>query len=234
MTHYKIITDLPRLEEFIEWLPELNDSEAFYLELFCRRKYDQKMPSSKTYNLMRHVAKKSNLLSMIQRFEVPLGSYYLKGEKVSQESLAMYITINPRCLKKATFGLMKSLVDQISNDNKYSPYSLSMTEIHRAKSKSRFVMFDLDDYSHLDAEATFRIASKIVNRESLSLLRTHGGYHLLVKIDAVTATGNWYSSIASEMKADQSGDIMTPIPGCIQGGMTPKMEYYNGSYATIS
>ena len=37
--NYKIISDPDALKEFIEWLPELEDNEKFYLSLFARKKY---------------------------------------------------------------------------------------------------------------------------------------------------------------------------------------------------
>lgn len=221
MSHYKLITDLPKLTEFVEWLPELEDSEIYYVELFCRRKYDPNMPSSKTYNLMRKTAKKKNLINIIQRFEVPLGSYYLKDTPVSQESLALYININPRCMKKATFSLMRDLVTKVEQGGRYSPESLAMTNIHKSKAKSRFVMFDIDEVKKEEIPGIIDRTAEIVDREAISTVETNSGCHVLVKLEKVTTSGNWFQKIKKELDADQCADIMTPVPGCYQGGFTP-------------
>jgi hypothetical protein len=39
MTNYQLITDLEKLKDFIEWLPDLGPHEKFYLALFGRNKY---------------------------------------------------------------------------------------------------------------------------------------------------------------------------------------------------
>ena len=41
---YKIIHDINKLQEYINWLPDLNESEMFYGCLFARKKYCSSVP----------------------------------------------------------------------------------------------------------------------------------------------------------------------------------------------
>jgi len=37
--NYKIIKDEKELKKFIDWLPQLEDGQKFYISLFARKKY---------------------------------------------------------------------------------------------------------------------------------------------------------------------------------------------------
>jgi hypothetical protein len=39
----------------------------------------------------------------------------------------------------------------------------------------------------------------------------------------VSKVKNWHPKIVEIMKPDQTGDILSPIPGCVQGSHIPKM-----------
>jgi len=158
--------------------------------------------------------------------EVPLGAYNLRGVGVSQESLAVYISTNPRCRKKATFNLIKTLVDKVQNNAELRPHSAALTEIHRAKSRANFVTFDIDvDNPLIKANSEqFDQVIELVGREAVSLIKTRGGYHLLVEPKKVVSEiKNWHPRIVEITQPDQTGDILSPIPGCVQGGHTVQM-----------
>lgn len=226
-THYQIIKNELAVRDFAAWLPPLVDDECYYIELFCRRKYDQTMPQSKTYNLTRRiVTNPDSLVNSLRMMEVPLGAYNLRGVGVSQESLAVYISTNPRCRKKATFNLIKTLVDKVQNNAELRPHSAALTEIHRAKSRANFVTFDIDvDNPLIKANSEqFDQVIELVGREAVSLIKTRGGYHLLVEPKKVVSEiKNWHPRIVEITQPDQTGDILSPIPGCVQGGHTVQM-----------
>ena len=58
--NYKIITDEAKLKEFIDWLPDLREDECYYIALFCRKKYTDKLKSDKL-QLKRVTSKKENI-----------------------------------------------------------------------------------------------------------------------------------------------------------------------------
>ena len=101
MQNYKIIADEAQLKAFIEWLPELEKDEIYYVSLFARKKYDTTgtLKADKG-QLKRFSSRKDRLFEKIKHLERPIGTYTHEGQAVSNESLALYITVNPRSLTK--------------------------------------------------------------------------------------------------------------------------------------
>ena len=115
MTHYKIITDEAELDRFISFLPELTDTEVYYLCLFGRHKYCEEFPNTKDNGqLVRVATRKEDIKEKIRKMEVPVGAYsYKNGVIAPQESLAVYIGLNPRSLVKANKKLLIELATRI-------------------------------------------------------------------------------------------------------------------------
>ena len=228
--NYQIIKDEDLLRWFIEWLPELKENETFYVCLFARSKYTKNeagengIPHIKSdkAQLKRFTSKKEDLFTKIKQLECPIGSYQQKGGIiVPQEALALYITPNPRDMYRAMFSSIRHLTTCIQNTNKnVNPHQEVMSEIQRTKSRTCFVDFDIDDKSvNLQEEL-----KSIINPGAYEILETRGGYHLLVKPDKVNLEykKTWHQNISKIGAVDQTGDQMIPVPGCSQGGFTPK------------
>ena len=217
--NYKIILDEDLLKNYIEWLPELSEDECFYGCLFGRKKYCKSIPwpgSDKT-QLKRFTAKKENLLFKIKQLECPVGSYEIKGQPIPQDALALYLQINPRNLWKATIRSIGQLAKVIECSGRSSnPHQEVLSEIQRSSSKKKYIIFDLDvkDFSALK-ECTSIVDNKC------EVIETRGGYHILVIADKMKEFHNkkWYQELSS--KCDVTGDNMSPVPGCIQGGFMP-------------
>jgi hypothetical protein len=54
-------------------------------------------------------------------------------------------------------------------------------------------------------------------------METRGGFHIFVPTEKTNLITNkqWYKYVAEF--CDVTGDNMSPIPGCVQGGFCPKM-----------
>ena len=233
--NYTIITDQDALLSFIEWLPDLEVHESFYLCLFARSKYVKGiavLPHIKTdkAQLKRFTSNKERLFDKIRQLECPLGSYKQKDLIVPQEALALYITINPRDFIKANTASVRKLLDlALQPYNGFHPYQEVMSEIQKAKSRSEFVTFDFDvDKEQISAE---QLKSKInfINTEALNVVETRGGYHVIIRPNAVwdTCKKDWYNKMRLILALysddhDNAGDIMLPVPGTSQGMFTPK------------
>lgn len=239
MENYKILLDHEQFEMFNNWLPELNDNETFYCCLFARSKYTKDIISlphirSDKAQLKRFTSNKDRLLSKIKQLECPIGAYKQKEIEVPQQALALYISINPRCFIKATKKSLHKLVDLITQPyNGFHPYQEVMSEIQKAKSKSRFVSFDFD----VDKNFFYEIYNKIdfINLDSLSVVETRGGFHFIVRVDKVNIlyTKNWYTKMSDLLNnyssdKDNKGDIMLPIVGTYQGGLCVKFKVIDG------
>lgn len=218
--NYKIITDEQILKDFIEWLPELKQDEKFYFCLFARNKYCKELTHIKSdkAQLKRFVSDKDRLFYKIKQLECELGSYRQKEIGVPQEALALYMTPNPRSMLKSTVNTMVKLAQSIRDQNiAMNPHQEALSEIQKAKSRTCYVDFDIDDKIPTKEEV-----ANIVNLEAVTFLKSRGGLHLLVDPSKVELKfkNSFYKNLMQ--LADQSGDIMIPVPGCYQGGFTPK------------
>lgn len=193
------------------------------------------LASSDKTQLRRLVSSKADLCSKIKQLECPVGSYTTKsGDIIPDSAIAIYITINPRCLRKATVEGIRCLAANIGKDldggmktTCLNPHSEILSVIHRAKSRSCFVDFDIDhgegdNKSSMSLDEIKKKTIDIVGKEAPTFLVTRGGVHVLVQPKLVVSdTKNWHPIICKTLSCDQIGDLMIPIPGCNQGGFTP-------------
>jgi hypothetical protein len=222
MENYKIIADEEKLQEFIDWLPPLGQSEGYYLQLFGRKKYlkdgDIHIQSGQQ-SLARLVCKKEEIVDKVKKLQVPLGLYKNRDVALPQECLALYITINPRCHERAAKNLLKVLADRITKPYEfYNVYQLAMTELHKACGKQYFVAFDFDFVDFSEIRDTIK---ETLNESAYKVVKTRGGFHLIVMIDKIgdRFKKHWYKTISGlgpDVKGHQ--EMLLPVVGTFQGG----------------
>lgn len=233
--NYQIIKDRTLLNEFIDWLPDLQDHEKFYYCCFSRKKYVEdksKIPNSSTdkNQLKRGLSDKERLPEKLWQLEVPYGAYTNRTTKgpIPQESLAVYITPNPRDCKKATLNGIIGLVNAIKNNHsRFNPHQEILSDIHRTAGKKKYLLFDIDS---LD-ENIIKKAIDIVDGHC-SVIRTRGGFHLHVHLDKVKEISRplWHNILTNIKEVDVTGDNMSPIVGCTQGDFVPYFYFKNGEF----
>jgi len=230
--NHKIINNHTAFKEFIQWLPELEQYERYYLCLQARKKYMPSLKSSDKTQLRRIVTKKEDIYHKVFQLESRIGAYTTKDKTpIPDQAIALYITINPRCLRKATITGIQSLTKAIANDldngmkrNCPNPHSEIMSAIHKAKSRTCFVDFDIDQPNDNLKEIKNKM-NAIVGHAATSYIVTRGGVHVLVNPQQVISkTKNWHPIVCRTLNSDQTGDLMIPVPGCNQGGFTPRLE----------
>jgi len=219
--NYKIITDEKLLKDFIEWLPELKQDEKYYFCLFARNKYCKELTHIKSdkAQLKRFVSDKDRLFWKIKQLECEIDSYRQKEIPVPQEALALYMTVNPRSMLKATVNTMVKLAQSIRDQNiNMNAHQEALSEIQKAKSRTCFVDFDVDNKDSLK-----EISEQLDNQfNEYHILESRGGYHVMVNPEKVKQEfkNSWYNTF--KRYSDQTGDIMIPVVGTYQGGFTPK------------
>jgi hypothetical protein len=62
-----------------------------------------------------------------------------------------------------------------------------------------------------------------VNKEAMTVLKTRGGFHLLVELAKIDKqlVKTWYPRLTGIAGVDIKGDNLVPVPGCCQGGFVP-------------
>lgn len=228
--NYNIIKDKEKLLEFINWLPELNEDEKYYLCLFARNKYCKELTHIKSdkAQLKRFVSNKERMFDKISQLEIELGRYKQAQFKVPETALALYITFNPRNMFKATVNTMVKLAQSIRDKNvNMNPHQEAMSEIQKSKSRTCWVDFDIDDKGSnkiLYEEHLKKIVySNVGNAAEVKFLESRGGYHVLINPSTVEHQfkNSFYQNMTKIKKCDQSGDLMIPVPGTNQGGFIP-------------
>ena len=231
--NYQIIKDPEKLREFINWLPNLQSNETYYICLMVRSKYCVNFPHirSDKIQVKRFTSNKERLYEKIAQLECSEGTYYQREHPIPQEGLAIYITSNPRDMERASKNGLIRLANLITQPyNGYNPQQEMMSEIQKAGGIKYYVDFDFDNTTKLPEEeyltyVTEQLGGRI-NPECVYLLQTRGGVHVLIDLGKVDSYYNktWYNSIKSIKGCDQvSSDNMIPIPGCTQGGFVPKL-----------
>lgn len=221
---YQLIMDEKALREYIEWLPDCAENEQFYCCLFMRKKYCKDVPwiKSDKGQLKRFTSTKAKLYDKIAQLECKVGAFKFDEHDVPQESLALYMSPNPRDLWKATVRSIGQLAKVLECNGKNSnPHQEVMSEIQRCAGTRKFVMFDIDEKDDTVLQNTIDIVDGYCD-----VVETRGGYHIFVhksKIEKITNKNTWHQAIAKY--SDVTGDMVSPPCGTYQGGHTVKFVY---------
>lgn len=237
--NYMIIVDEMELDEFIDFLPELKDGEAYYISLMARSKYlkgtqYESLIKGDRSKLKRAIATdKKRIKQKIRQMESAMGTYDDdKGNVIPQESLALYITVNPRNLKMASKNLGKSILDALAEGKYLNPHTESLKAIQTSKSERRYLEYDFDVDKRIISAIDLK--NEIVEATGLTsdyfvIVETRGGYHVLINTSKMKGLKfNWNVPFVELWKkystdVDNGGDQMIPVPGTFQGGFVPRL-----------
>lgn len=223
--NYQIIKNRDLLQDFIINLPTLQDNETWYVSLMARKKYYPEMTLS-SLQLSRFTSKSHNLLQKIEKLEIREGLYSLSDREIYPDSLALYISANPRCIRKATLNLTKRLITLISEGKCSKLEQDVLSELHKSKGRGLFVIadFDIKDTFRCKLDFHDRYLRDKININAYQLLKTRGGYHCIIESLLIRSKygKTWWKSINSIPEIDKlDSDMLIPIPGCIQGNFSP-------------
>lgn len=230
--NYTIIKHEEELQKFINWLPDLKNGEKFYVSLFGRKKYvpNSNLKSDKA-QLKRFVTDKERLIDKLRKLEVKEGSYQVDGISIPQEALAVYISPNPRCMRKASIRTAQEILKNIEQNKYQNPQSIALNQIQVSYSKKVYFDLDIDSDSHINTQELGQFFHNKINPEAFgdNIVKTRGGYHVLIELDKISEQykKSWYNNLSKphnySFTVTMNGDNLIPIPGCVQGNFVPLM-----------
>lgn len=237
MANYELIMDESMLDEFIAWLPELEDNEQYYLTLLARTKYlkVKGLPTDKA-QLKRVTATKDRIIQKIRQLEIAEGGYTWKNVEIPSECLALYITPNPRDMHKASLNLLKTMASKLAqSETLRNPKSMAMNAIQVSSSRQIYMDVDVDFVSGVprdECEKAFHEArfNEWKNDRYTTLIRTRGGYHMLVHITEIPEEDKsvWYNRIRNtespffDIMMNGTNNLI-PVVGCRQSNYVPQL-----------
>lgn len=223
--NYEVIADIEELQRFVEWLPTEKEDEVYYVCLMARSKYATKPvvgwnTKSDEKQLARFLTTKDRLIEKLMKLEVEEGVYMRRGEAIPQETLAAYITTNPRNMRKGSIDLMHTLVDSMAQGTHLNPVETALTAVHKARGTRYVTDFDFDGDDSKPSDLM-----QYINPSAVTIVSTRGGFHALVRPDLVhhDFKNTWHKNISAMPGVDGTGDKMLPIPGTFQGGAIPRI-----------
>jgi len=230
--NYKIVQDEDELQKFINWLPDLQDGQKFYYCLMARKKYAKTdgLKSDKSI-LKRGTSDKERLISKLRKLEVEMGSYEMDGVSVNQESLALYITPNPRDMHKAGLKTINELTKFLIDGRViYNPQSVALNMIQVTGVKKYFDV-DIDCTEKIGMTTLLNWLTNQINFEAFwdSIIRTRGGFHVLIDLEKISPEykKTWYNNMTHNKSefftVTMNSDGLTPCPGCVQSDFVPKL-----------
>lgn len=229
--NYEIIKDPKELDKFIEWLPELEENQKFYVSLFARKKwgFTEGLTADKN-QLKRFTCNKEDLKAKLRKLEVKLGEYTYKDIKINNNSLGVYITPNPRDMHKAGLKTAKEIINMVADGREiFNPQAIALNQIQVTGVKKYFDI-DIDVWSEsvtLDYLLDLIKRDEVINLDAIegNIVQTRGGFHIMVELSKVANAKTWYNNF-NKLSCDlfdvtMNGDNMVPLPGCVQSNFTP-------------
>lgn len=223
---YSIIKDLNKLKEFVNYLPVPNDEERYQVQLISRNKYLQEDKKNSQSHIIQsfYDLKKIDIIPVIERMEVPLGSYKIKGIPIQEESLCVYMCYNPYNRVKAHTKMLASLASMNCNKElNTSTNKIVSSSIAKAIERKLIMSIDVDDSYKEDMYG--QLIDEIIHYSSYRILNTKGGFHILVDLTSYYLTKDWLKKLKEKIVCDVCGvSTLNPVPGCIQGDYVPYFE----------
>jgi len=232
--YHQIIFDEPALTEYIDKALPGVPIDRYYFVLLARPKYDETKRVKHTgQSIKRGFATKDMLLQKLRQLEMRKDSVLTKGEQIPGECLAIYLMPSPRDVLKASVSLMGLMAEKMGTrilDPNFAvpdPVKLARDALHSSRTKaSAVVTFDFDVDKGAVPKSNMDELLDIAS-EASTVIETRGGYHVQVQPDLIRDSNKntWHRRFQA-LLPEQNGDLLSPVPGCCQGGFVPKVLKY--------
>jgi hypothetical protein len=222
--NYKLIHDEEKLQQFLNFLPDLLPDESYFIILIARRKWAPENTIPPAVKLKREAVKKEKIISTIRQWEVEKGLYKSNGIDIEQDNLGVYISPNPKDQRKATFLLLKECANVLESGKQgINIKSMANDIIQTSNGTKHFLDIDVDIKEGEDPDEIADYIKGYIPGDHLTFVKTSGGFHCLIRLGGLK-TGSWYQDIKNHrFQSDLnilSHDLM-PLVACNQGKFVP-------------
>lgn len=251
-----LIYDKEQIHKFINYIyPDLEKDEAFFISLSSRTKYLTKEQKERGYvtnrNEMFHRSffngnkelLYSKVIDYIQTLNIEeditngedqLTDFNISsGHNIPLNTVTVYVNINPSNVRQAAANLAADIVSNLlSNDSEYFFHIRSKMNTQVQKTRSRRCLIDIDFDVDEEAPVKWFIEECKKNNVDYYVIKTHSGYHVLLKKDTLSGFNLQGSVEEAKERFHNSKEIvinknaMVPFPGTYQGGV-PVVLYEN-------
>lgn len=227
--NYQIVADESELLNFMALLPDTTPDECYYVGLLARNKWlrdTEKSPIASQVQLKRFTATKDRLLEKLRQLECAQGAYRHKEQPIPQEALGVYISVNPRSYRRASFQLIRTIAEYLEKEQDLNPHQLALSALQTAPARRHWFDIDIDLVPGENREDIRDFVRQVVG-EAATFIHTRGGMHCLVETAKLSPdqTKTWFNHLSKQTRFqsgfDMIGDNLTPLPGCVQGGFVP-------------
>ena len=235
--NYKLIHNQEELQKFVDFLPELNPNEGYFIILIARKKWFPESGIASAHKLRREtVGRKDKIIHTIKQWEIEESGYDSNGTPIDIKNLGVYIGFNPKNQHKACFELINQCLEAIkSNKENINVKSMANDVIQGSNGTKNFIDVDVDikeDENYLDIVSYIK---DLINPSRLTFIKTNGGFHALINLIKCEGEGRmmelspnhgnqWYQKLQNHpFKSElniMSNDLV-PVVGCNQGKYIP-------------
>jgi hypothetical protein len=210
----------------------------------ARRKYWPKHDNIGTTCFNRTIVKNdANFLSVVRRYEVPVGVYTTRaGKIIPDQALALYCLLNPRSMIKAWGKMQKIMAVRMESEilhGQSQDYTRMESDfktcVHKSVAEKLYVELDIDTKDEIIVRKVIKLV-RPMEEHLRCIVETRGGYHVVmdnIHISKEQKSLLWRTFSTDEYKfdghdvrgkpirksyVDVRSDPSPPIPGTIQGG----------------
>lgn len=225
MSNYKLIHNKKELQNFIDFLPELNPNEGYFLILIARKKWNPESDIPSATKLRRETVGKDKIMQTIEHWEVLEGTYTSRGASISNDNIGVYIGFNPKNQYNACFELINQCLENIkSNKTNINVKSMANDVIQGSNGTKNFIDIDVDIKEGENYRLIQAFIVSVIPLVNLTFIKTQGGFHCLVRLEGLKGNNTWYQKIQSHVFKSElnimSNDLV-PMVGCNQGKYVP-------------
>lgn len=236
-----LVVNEQAIRDFLfEVLPVLEKDEVFIYMAFSRKKYNP--ISNDEWLFHRDIFKNNAIEEMIQKLKRhgKIDGYFKdlrSGTPIPLDAFVYYIDLSPKSTIKAWNLFSKEMNDriyQIIKDPEQMIYMRKiknklMSAIHKSNSRKPYVLLDIDEK---DEQLLYDILYELdIKPKWISV--TRGGYHGIFEktpeIGKKLYKNDFLRSLINSKTVEIKHDVMTPIPGTLQGGVVVK-KFSKGIY----